>query len=430
MRYIHTFLFCVIFYYAKTQCTLPTPIPNVDCGTGTALADGVNIMTGQTYFFSGTGGNFTNVTISGGILVICGSLTLTNTNLNSGTVLIKPGADITFNGNLNIGSPVNYYNQGTTTANALVQVQGNNLLYNAPGATIQTNNDLVVFNSGLFVNEGDAIANNVLINSGASMCFGAASTAAIVSMTNNASNPITVPTGTACLSYSMSFGGNNPITAASNLLLCQQPGASNPAPAVIGAAMHMSNCSSCPGNIPTPLKLISFKGNELNGQVSLEWSTAFEENVRSFVIERSNDGQHFEISSEVTANNSPSTYHYMTNITTKTFFRLKMVDIDGSFSYSYIIVLDAGVHSPGWKILSNPIINSVAELFVNVSKDQSAELVIADNTGRILKKIQLSLLKGNNFVRVSIADIAAGQYYFHLNQAEERNKVLPVIKIR
>ncbi|AXY74865.1 hypothetical protein D3H65_13100 [Paraflavitalea soli] len=428
-------LSAILLYLATTfqtmgQCVPPVPPPVIACGTGTPLADGVSINAGQTYFFNGVGGSFSNITVNGGTLLLCGSVTITNVNVNSGTVVINAGASVTFNGNFNAGTN-NFFNAGTVVFNLNVAVQGTNtFVYNASTGSITINGTLAVFNSGLFINNGTAIANDILINSGASICLGPNSTSHTASITNNQTNVVTVPTGTACVSYSNSFTGNNPITATSSLKICQMPGASAPVPAVPGAAIITANCTSCSSLLSVlPLKLLSFKGRYTTEQAYLEWTTTWEEHLRSFIIEHSENGQAFNSIGEVKAHNQPSTYTFTSPIHGDGYYRLKMVDIDGRFTLSSVVRLKATTTGLQLTILSNPVTQSYAEVSIAVAKSQLGYLVIIDNMGRPVKKTPVSLTTGTNNFRPDLNGMGAGNYFLYFEGKLDKTSPVRLVKL-
>jgi hypothetical protein len=127
------FVFLTSCLNTRSQCVAPVAFPLLTCGSGTPLQDGANIASGQTHSFNGTGGAFSNITISGGTLLLCGSASITNVNFNSGDIVINAGATVTFNGSFNIGSPTSFHNAGNTSFNLNVTIQGaSNFIYNAP----------------------------------------------------------------------------------------------------------------------------------------------------------------------------------------------------------------------------------------------------------------------------------------------------------
>jgi hypothetical protein len=425
MRYtciVMLFAFSVSFFYANGQtCTPPVALATFVCGTGTPLADGATIDAGQTHEATGTG-SFSNITVNGGTLLICGTATITNLNFNSGTTIINTGGSLTVNGNFNTGSSLNFYNLGTTIFNVNVNIQGfPNFVYNAAGATITVNGAFAVFNNGHFLNNGVASAQAVTINTGATFCLGPGSISNTVSLQNDAVNPVTLASGISCLRYTTTFTGNQPITANSTLSICQGPAASSPAPAVIGGATVVTNCASCTGIVP--LRLLFFKGNIVNGEAELEWATAFEDQVRSFTIERHSVNQSFEAIGELAARNQPSNYTFTTSVTKDSYFRLKMVDLDGKTTYSSAILLKLKPPDFEMSVLFNPADRSYTEVSITVSRNQRGELIVLDYMGRMMQKIPAVLTKGSNILPVNIAALSKGQYMVYFKGREIESEV-------
>jgi len=111
--------------------------------------------------------------------------------------------------------------------------------------------------------------------------------------------------------------------------------------------------------IVLPLRLISFNAMPQNDNTtSLYWNTSNELSTKHFVIEQSNDAARFYAISIVTAkgkaNNSyaASIAEFNSGII---YYRLKIVDTDGSFAYSSIIKIDRRKNTAGFSILTNPV---------------------------------------------------------------------------
>lgn len=86
--------------------------------------------------------------------------------------------------------------------------------------------------------------------------------------------------------------------------------------------------------IAIPSKLLAFTVKADGTGNMLQWQTTSEAKVREFIIERSADGETFELFAWVTpkgALNVATFYGYTdsTATTTETFYRLRMVDADG-----------------------------------------------------------------------------------------------------
>lgn len=97
------------------------------------------------------------------------------------------------------------------------------------------------------------------------------------------------------------------------------------------------------GTNPLPISLLEFNATAVNETVQLNWSTASEENASHFEIESSPDADHFLTLGSVLAHgNTMEPMHYTFTDDNpsdgNTYYRLKMVDLDGSFEYSPVRV--------------------------------------------------------------------------------------------
>jgi acetyl esterase/lipase len=111
---------------------------------------------------------------------------------------------------------------------------------------------------------------------------------------------------------------------------------------------------------PLPVGLASFTG-QLEGGAScaatLNWRTATELNSQLFEVQASADGQAFAPLGTVASRNSPTgaAYTYRVGALAGTrYFRLKMRDFDGSFSYSPVVTLTATCAPQALQLAPNP----------------------------------------------------------------------------
>ncbi|MBS1665539.1 MAG: FG-GAP repeat protein, partial [Bacteroidetes bacterium] len=96
---------------------------------------------------------------------------------------------------------------------------------------------------------------------------------------------------------------------------------------------------------PLPVTLLDFSGHSEQADVVLNWSTAMEQNSSYFQIERSQDNQHFTVIGKVAAAGNASqqtnyTYTDASPASGNNYYRLKMVDLDGTATYSRIVVIN------------------------------------------------------------------------------------------
>ena len=106
-------------------------------------------------------------------------------------------------------------------------------------------------------------------------------------------------------------------------------------------------CGSVADYIVLPIKLIHFSASAKDEMAMIEWNTAVEENASHFVVQQSTDGKIFKDINSVTAKGTtdrPSQYVIeakMISNARANYFRLKMVDRDGSFSFSPIALVNS-----------------------------------------------------------------------------------------
>ncbi|WP_025764591.1 T9SS type A sorting domain-containing protein [Dyadobacter tibetensis] len=151
---------------------------------------------------------------------------------------------------------------------------------------------------------------------------------------------------------------------------------------------------------PLPVKLISFtaKGNE--GAVNLSWETAEEENFSHFEIERSADGKQFETMKEVRFHGE-HLYSIMDGnpLTGNNYYRLKMVDLDGSFAYSRTQVIKVNGNI-SLKIFPNPVAD---RLSVQATDSIIVKLIVLDKSGKVVAA-------SNESAGINVSQLPSGMY--------------------
>ncbi len=140
-----------------------------------------------------------------------------------------------------------------------------------------------------------------------------------------------------------------------------------------------------------PLTLLNFDVAKQGATAQLSWQTANEVNTSYFDIQRSTNGIDFTTIGKVTAKGNSginNNYSFADDVSTaatgKLYYRLKMVDKNGTFSYSrivYIIVDDGGVHIT---ILPNPAHDYFIISNYENAETSKANIVVRDLQGRTL----------------------------------------------
>jgi len=174
-----------------------------------------------------------------------------------------------------------------------------------------------------------------------------------------------------------------------------------------------------------PLTLTSFKGNANNYNAVLNWTTQSEKNVSRFEIQRSFTRKNFTAIGEVTAkgNTTVATNYNFTDVnvgeTQKTaYYRLRMIDNDGSFKYSNVIAINFVTKKLAIKaILPNPVnTDNFAANIVAVDAASMATVQILNVDGMVVFSEKVQLQKGNNTWNNNGLKLQAGTYIFEVSQ--------------
>ncbi len=163
-----------------------------------------------------------------------------------------------------------------------------------------------------------------------------------------------------------------------------------------------------------PLNLLKFVGIKKGYQHHLKWTSSAEENMKSYVILRSTDGENFEEIAQVKPHNkfSLSDYEYTDVFYQQqdyVYYQLKMVDNDNSYRLSDVIELNFNqVHSDIKSIQPNP---AQGELTIETkfSASQFNRFYITDIQGRIVKEV-MDLQSQQKEFKLDINDLNSGLY--------------------
>ena len=165
---------------------------------------------------------------------------------------------------------------------------------------------------------------------------------------------------------------------------------------------------------PLPVILTSFTARQEESTVHLTWSTASEINSDYFQIERSPDGTDFKTLSRQTAagdSQQELTYRYADEGAANRFsgtlyYRLKMVDFDGSFEYSDITAVALN-QRPGLRVYANRATGEI-KLFSDW-KETRYTVQVADMLGRVLLETPLQISEDQDYT-MSLSSLSPAVY--------------------
>ncbi len=180
------------------------------------------------------------------------------------------------------------------------------------------------------------------------------------------------------------------------------------------------NMTKCQGSIVLPVKLDNFSASYTNSSnVLVSWTVSNEMNASHYEVERSEDGINFSDIGNVNAGLSSNAEHdytfndYLASIhSSLVYYRLKMVEISGNFTYSKIIPLrlDQAQSETKISIYPNPA-TDFAVLKLYSGKQDVAIVKLMDNAGKeIMKKSYAINIGSNNLLIDRLNSLPKGLY--------------------
>lgn len=168
-------------------------------------------------------------------------------------------------------------------------------------------------------------------------------------------------------------------------------------------------------DIPLPLDLLRFSGKATDNSIILNWQTANEIDFSHFEIEKSIDGKYWKLIGE--RNGTSATIekqHYIFEDREPFFgdnyYRLRLVDLDTSFSYSDIIQLKFNSNVKDIVVYPNP---AKTQLFFSSSSNIEVDNVLIFNR---LGQLVLSGIPEDNSLNVS--SLNSGVYFIEITNGD------------
>jgi hypothetical protein len=144
-------------------------------------------------------------------------------------------------------------------------------------------------------------------------------------------------------------------------------------------------------------------------------------NFLKYQVEVSEDGSNFKnIATVYTNNQSIYQYEYFDATKQDKYFRLKLIDKDGSFSYSNIVAIKENDKAQ-ISLYPNP-----TKDFISISLNKvmpNSKLIIVNNIGETIQQIQLV----NNITTISTNGLVSGMYFIQVLENGELINSLPFI---
>ncbi len=172
-----------------------------------------------------------------------------------------------------------------------------------------------------------------------------------------------------------------------------------------------------------PLKLIHFSAKKEQQKIRLDWTSAEEVLFSHFELERSAEGSQFSPIGRMEGKGQlqpgPAYYHYYDQhpMAGTNYYRLKMVDEDGSFTYSKIVSANGSPAVLGVDQLS--LQDNLLKYRITASSVLNTDITIYDLQGKVVNRQQNRKVNaGVNHLSLNVSAFASGVYLIHVKAGE------------
>ncbi|WP_162427057.1 fibronectin type III domain-containing protein [Pontibacter pudoricolor] len=176
-----------------------------------------------------------------------------------------------------------------------------------------------------------------------------------------------------------------------------------------------------------PVELVNFKATSQSNAVQLQWATASEKNNSHFIVERSQDSKDFRAITTVEGKGTSATrtnYSFTDEdpLQGLMYYRLKQVDVDGSFTYSKTIAVKV---QPLSRAILYPTITSDL-LYLDVPETTEHTLTIVDLAGMEIYNAEVAM--GERRQVIEVGRFRAGTYSLLLVDKSGLRQVFRFVK--
>ncbi len=175
---------------------------------------------------------------------------------------------------------------------------------------------------------------------------------------------------------------------------------------------------------PLPLLLTSIKATRSNRDVRIYWTTANENNLKKYTIEKSDDGNRFSEVTTVKANNlSSNAYSWLDMYTSNinVFYRIMITEIDGKVTRSAIMKVAGGKSDAAMHIFPNPVVNNMIHLEIASQPAGNYSIILLNNNGQAIYQEKINHT-GGDFIKTIRPNQQLVKGVYQLQVATPANK--------
>lgn len=187
-------------------------------------------------------------------------------------------------------------------------------------------------------------------------------------------------------------------------------------------------------NAALPVTITQFAAQEKDRDVALTWQTAAEQNIAQYEVERSNNAQEFTKIATVAAKANATNNTYTTidaRLTVGTYYyRLRIVEKDGKYSYSKVVPITVGKGIVNTlSIYPNPIKGSTINLQLNNVEKGNYVIRVYSISGQLVYHSSLEHKGGSLTKQMVLAEaLSSGSYRVEMMNEKGLRMVATIMK--
>lgn len=173
-----------------------------------------------------------------------------------------------------------------------------------------------------------------------------------------------------------------------------------------------------------PVALLDFTGVGNSGFNQLDWKVAQEQDLSRYELERSTDGSNYTKVATVSSQNqtAQTTYRHKDYTTLfETYYRLKIINIDGSYTYSSVVFIRKTAGKNEFSVMGNPFHHEIV-LKYKLVKDGKLDVQLFNAAGLLIRKEEYAATAGSGIYTITGFDrLNTGIYFLkvgHDNQVQ------------
>ena len=289
-----------------------------------------------------------------------------------------------------------------TVNNGSITVNSPNTLTVTGNLTFNNNSTVLVSNGGCIHVEGNLLNKN---NSGDIEIFGTLIIDGDFTNGTGSGSGAIIDVGS---TGSITYGGD-----------CDNPGT-----VTDDDGSYVGDCD----NPVLPVELVNFRATAIEQGNLLQWETASEKDNDFFEVNRSGDASNWELIATIAGNGNSDqiiSYNYLDSNPGpgRNFYRLKQVDFDGAFEFSYIVSVITG-NLPQFQVQAiypNPSSGNVNLSYIT-NNDDPIFLRLIDAMGKLIHSAEIPNRFGSNRVFLELPAMDNGVYQVHFTNQQLSTK--------